>query len=72
MWSTVSEASSVDVNMFDKGGNCREIQILFSFEKYLFHSSDSLAEILQVTAKAVLNHLRDTLGMKHFHLRCIP
>jgi hypothetical protein len=46
-----------------------EIQILSGLEKLPFHSAYSLAEIRKVPHTIILNHLQDTLGMKHFHLR---
>jgi hypothetical protein len=49
-----------------------DIQILSSLEKQPFHSAYSLAEILDVSQTTILNHLRDSLGMKLFHLRWIP
>jgi hypothetical protein len=49
-----------------------DIQILSSLEKQPFHSAYSLAEILDVSHTTILNHLRDSLGMKLFHLRWIP
>jgi hypothetical protein len=49
-----------------------EIQMLSSLEKQPFHSAYSLAEILDVSHTTILDHLRDSLGMKLFHLRWIP
>jgi hypothetical protein len=49
-----------------------DIQILSSLEKQPFHSAYSPAEILDVSHTTILNHLRDSLGMKLFHLRWIP
>jgi predicted transcriptional regulator len=49
-----------------------DIQIPSRLEQYPFHSAYSLAEILKVSPTAVVNHLRDTLGTKHVHLRWIP
>jgi hypothetical protein len=48
-----------------------DIQIQSRLEKYRFHSVYLFAEIRKVPPTASLNHLRDTLGMKHFHLRWI-
>jgi hypothetical protein len=42
-----------------------------SLEKQPFHSAYSLAEILDGSHMTILNHLRDLLGMKLFHLRWI-
>jgi hypothetical protein len=49
-----------------------DIQILSSIEKQPFHSAYSLAEILDVSHTTILNHLRNSLGMKLFHLCWIP
>jgi hypothetical protein len=49
-----------------------DIHILTCPEKEPFHSAYSLAEILSVSHTTILNHLRDALGMKHFHLKWIP
>jgi DNA-binding transcriptional ArsR family regulator len=49
-----------------------DIQILSSVEKQPFHLVYSLAEILDVSHTTILNHLRDLLGMKMFHLHWIP
>jgi transcriptional regulator of aromatic amino acid metabolism len=49
-----------------------DIQILSSLEKQPLHSGHSLAEILDVSYTTILNHLRDSLGIKLFHLRWIP
>jgi hypothetical protein len=48
-----------------------DIQILSSLEKQPFHSAQSLVEILDVSHTTILNHLRDSLGTKLFHLRWI-
>jgi hypothetical protein len=40
-------------------------------EKELFHSADSLAEIVIVSYLTIIHHLRDSLGMKVFHLRWV-
>jgi hypothetical protein len=48
------------------------IQIRSSFEKQPLHSAYFLVEILDGSRTTILNHLRDLLGMKSFHLRCIP
>jgi hypothetical protein len=49
-----------------------DIQILSSVEKQHFHSAYSIIEIIDVSHTRVLNHLRDSLGMKLFHLRWRP
>jgi hypothetical protein len=41
-------------------------------EKQPFHSGCSIAEALCVSHSTVLSHLRESLGMKDFHLRWIP
>jgi hypothetical protein len=48
-----------------------DIRMLTCLEKEPFHSAYSLAEILNVSHTTILNHLRDALGMKLFHLRWI-
>jgi hypothetical protein len=48
------------------------IQILSSLEKQPFHPAYSLAKIFDVSHTTILNHVRDSLGMKLFHLRWIP
>jgi hypothetical protein len=52
--------------------HCSDIQIPSSLEKQPFHSAYSLAEILDVSHTTILKYLRDSLGMKLFHLRWIP
>jgi hypothetical protein len=47
------------------------IQIISSLEKQPFHSAYSLAAIFDVLHTTILNHLRDSLEMKLFHLRWI-
>jgi hypothetical protein len=37
-----------------------------------FHPAYSIAEAIGISHSTVLNHLRDSLGMKNFHFRCIP
>jgi hypothetical protein len=82
---TVCEAFSVGASAFDKAASCWmmnlgqedfqllfSIQILSSLEKQPFHSAYSFAEILDVSQTTILNHLRNSLGMKLFHLRWIP
>jgi DNA-binding transcriptional ArsR family regulator len=49
-----------------------DIQILSSLEKHPFHSAYSLAEIVDVSHTTILNHLRDSFGMKLFHSHWIP
>jgi hypothetical protein len=49
-----------------------DISILSSLEKPPFHTAYSLAEILDFSPTTILNHLRDSLGMKLFHLRWMP
>jgi hypothetical protein len=49
-----------------------DVQILSPFEKHPSHSAYSLAEIFDVSHTTILNHLRNSLGMKMFHLRWIP
>jgi hypothetical protein len=49
-----------------------DIQTLSSLEKQPFQSADSLAEILDVSHKMILNQLRNSLGIKLVHLRWIP
>jgi hypothetical protein len=49
-----------------------DVQILSSLEKQPFHTADSLREILDVSHMTILKHLRDSLGMKLFHLHWIP
>jgi hypothetical protein len=49
-----------------------DIQILSSLEKKPFHSACSLVELFDVPHTTIVNHLRDWLGMKLFHLRWIP
>jgi hypothetical protein len=46
-----------------------DIQIRSSLEKQPFHSAYSLAEILDISHTTILNHLRESPGMKLFHLR---
>jgi hypothetical protein len=48
-----------------------DIQILSLLEKQPFPSAYSLAEILGVSHTTILNHLRNSLGMKLFRLRWI-
>jgi hypothetical protein len=49
-----------------------DIQILAYLEKQPLRSTYSPAEILNVSQTTLLNHLRDSLSMKLFHLRWIP
>jgi hypothetical protein len=49
-----------------------DVRILTCLEKQPFHTAYSLAEILNVSHTTILNHLRDALGMKLFHLREMP
>jgi hypothetical protein len=48
------------------------IQILSSLEKQPFHWAYSLADIRDVSHTTILNHFRDSLGIKVFHLHWIP
>jgi DNA-binding transcriptional ArsR family regulator len=48
------------------------IRILALLDEQPFHSAYSIAEALRVTHSTVLSHLRESLGMKFFHLRWIP
>jgi hypothetical protein len=49
-----------------------DIRILPSLEKQPFHWAYSLAKVLNVSHTTILNHLRDSLVMKLFHIRWIP
>jgi hypothetical protein len=51
--------------------NCLDLQILSSLRKQPFHSAYSLPAILNVLLTIILNHLRDSLHLKCFHLRWI-
>jgi hypothetical protein len=49
-----------------------DIQILSSLETQPFHSTYSIAEIVDVPHTTILSHLRDSLGMIMFQLRWMP
>jgi DNA-binding transcriptional ArsR family regulator len=48
-----------------------DIRILVLLNQQPFHSAYSIAEALGVSHSTVLSHLRESLGLKNFHLRWI-
>jgi hypothetical protein len=46
-----------------------DTKMLSALEREPFHSAHSLAEVVGVSYSTVIRHLRDSLGMKNFHLR---
>jgi hypothetical protein len=49
-----------------------DIQILALLDGQSFHSAYSNAEALCVSSSTILSHLRESLGMKIFHLPWVP
>jgi hypothetical protein len=47
-------------------------KVLAALERGPFHSTHSLADIVGVSYSIVIRHLRDSLGIKSFHLHWLP
>jgi hypothetical protein len=45
-----------------------DAKLLFALEREPFHSAHSLAKIGGVSYFTIIRHLRDSLGMRNFHL----